>query len=194
VLALTITAGEGLGLAIGTVEVLLALVVLGQIGRFGRSFPWLAALMVFFVLRGIDRIYVGVLGHEPRVMAFVLDALLLLVLVLLLFGLEKMARGLRLALDAARYRAEEYERAVADYRRLVRHRLANPLMAILGSVRTLKEVSGLGPQEREQLLSAIHEQARRLERTALEPDGPLGKEEQGLRPTPAFGPEPAPPH
>jgi signal transduction histidine kinase len=192
VVALTISVDSGLDLAIGTVEALLALVVLRQLGRFGRSFPWLVALMAFFVLRGIDRIYVGLSEHEPRAIAFVLDGLLLLVLALLLFGIEKMARGLRLALDAARYRADEYERAVADYRRLVRHRLANPLTAILGSVRTLREVSGLERSEREQLLSTIQEQARRLEQTALEPNTPLADEEKELRPTPAFEGEPSP--
>jgi signal transduction histidine kinase len=90
-------------------------------------------VIAFFLLRGIDRIVVAFADEGPATLGFLLDALLVAVLTLLLFAMERVVRGLELALDAARFQEREYRRALLDYRTLVRHRLANPLTAILAA-------------------------------------------------------------
>jgi signal transduction histidine kinase len=173
-----------LDLVIGALELGLALIVLGHLWRLRRGFPWLVAFIAFFLLRGADRLSVGMRSHESTELGYRLDALELAALLLLVLGIERTARTLECALDRATVREHEYERAIHDYRRLVRHRIANPLTAILGSVRTLQEVSELRSIERSELLDAIDLAAHRLQSVALEPDTRLGPEERDLRPRP----------
>lgn len=172
-----------LDLAVGALEAVLALVVLVQIGRVGRSVPWLGVLTLFFALRGADRIYTGVSGSEPATTSWLLDVLLLVLLALLLSGMRRMLLGLKLARDEARFREEEYERASRDYRRLVRHRLANPITAILGSTQTLRDIPDLDELTRAELLATISREAERLAAVSTEPR-PLSAEERTLRPMP----------
>lgn len=172
-----------LDFAVGALEVALALVVLAQIGRVGRSVPWLGALTLFFGLRGADHILAGVSGAEPAIISWLLDGLLLAVLVLLLAGMKRTLVGLKLARDEARVREEEYQRASRDYRRLVRHRLANPITAILGSARTLREMPDLDEATRQELLATISLQAERLAAVSTEPKV-MSAEEATLRPLP----------
>ena len=179
---MTLDVGSSLNLALGVIQLVLAALVLRNLGRFGRAFPWLTALMAFFALRGVDRLYVALADEEPVVFSAVLDGLLLVILVLLLVGLEGTVRGLRIAIDDAELRTVEYERALADYRTLARHRLANPLSAIRGGITTLREVD-VDPETRERLLAMIAEEARRLEQVALDPE-PTRPEERALRPRP----------
>ncbi len=168
-------------LVLGGLEVVLALIVLRDIGRFGLTFPWLAALMLFFLVRGIERIYTGVSDSER--FGIMADVLILLVVVLLIFGLDKTVTALRAARDEAELRRSEYDRALVDYRRLARHRLANPITAIRGSVTTLRELRDLDEATRDALLRAVDEEAARLETIALEPE--VGSaEERGLDPRP----------
>ncbi|HWC32521.1 MAG TPA: hypothetical protein VG709_05270 [Actinomycetota bacterium] len=175
------TLSEWLSFAIGCVEIVLAIVVLRHVARFARTFPWLIALMLFFVLRGADRIYAGL--TERGSLGLLVDVLVLAVLVLLLLGIEGTVGGLQAARDAAANREAEYARALADYRRLARHRLANPLTVIRGGVLTLKGKPDLDAETRERLLDTIDQEALRLERVALEPDAE-SEEEAGLRPRP----------
>ena len=171
-----------LSLVIGVLQLALASVVGLRLGRYGRAYPWLAALTVFFALRGVTRIYASFAGDVPEALALPVDFLLLAVLVLLIVGVDRTGRGLRLAENEAHYREEEYRRALTDYRRLARHRLANPLSVIRGGVIALKTLD-LGPAERRQLLDSIEQESERLEKVALEPE-PDGPEEQRLRPRP----------
>ena len=177
------TALDFLSLTVGAVEIVLAAVVLRHLGRFGRAFPWLAALTVFFAVRGADRIYVAFADREPVALAYLVDGLLLLSLSLLIVGIQRMVSGLRLAQDAASYRAAEYERALEDYRTLARHRLANPLTAIRGGVATLREVDDLKPGDAQEMLAMIDREAARLQEVALDPRE-LRPEEAELRPRP----------
>jgi len=177
------TAQDALSLVIGALELTLALVVLRHLGRFGRTMPWLAVLMAFFAFRGVDRVYVAIRGDEPTAVALASDSVLVLVLVLLLFGIERTVRGLRLAQDEASYREAEYERALSHYRTLARHRLANPITAIRGGVATLKTMPEVDRETQLQLLETIDREAARLETVALDPD-PASTEERGLRPRP----------
>lgn len=174
-------AADVVNLALGALQVVLALVVLRHIGRFGRTFPWLAALMLFFLVRGTERIYTGVSDSER--FGIVVDLLLLLVVVLLIVGLDQTVSALRAARDEADLRRSEYDRALVDYRRLARHRLANPITAIRGSVTTLRELPDLDAETREALLRAVDEEAARLETIALDPEV-ASAEERGLDPQP----------
>ena len=174
-------ASDGINLALGVLELALAAVALTYLVRFGLTYPWLAALAAFFGLRGIDRIYAGATGGDSLGMA--LDIALIGIVVTLIVGLEKTATGLKSTERAAVARSGEYERALADYQRLARHRLANPITAVRGSIQTLKEMPDLDPEERQQLLEAADEQAQRLEQIALDPE-PEHPEERGLEPRP----------
>jgi signal transduction histidine kinase len=179
-----------LDLAVGSLEVLLALVVLVQSGRAGRTVPWLGVLTLFFALRGADHVYTGISGSEHATIAWLLDATLLAVLVLLIAGMNRMLAGLRLAQDEARLREEEYDRAARDYRRLVRHRLANPVTAILGSAQTLRDLPGLDTETRAELLATIVLEAERLAVVSTEPRA-VGAEETKLRPLPQLPARPS---
>ena len=178
---MTYDAADVVNLVLGSVEVALAIVVLRHLGRVGRAFPWLAALMAFFVLRGIDRIYAGLTESER--LGIVVDAVLVVVVFLLLFGIDKTVNALKAAQEEATYRREEYARALADYKRLARHRLANPITAIQGSISTLRDMPDLDEQTRRALLDAAEGEARRLQAVALDPDV-LSDEERMLEPRP----------
>jgi signal transduction histidine kinase len=176
--------GSALDVLIGALEAVLALAVLLHLWRFRRGFPWLVAVIAFFLLRGVDRGVVAFVGDEPATLGFLLDALLVGVLVLLLVGMERVVRGLELALDAARFREAEYRRALVDYRTLVRHRLANPITSIIGSVRTVRQLSAHDQELRDELLEILDRQARRLEGISLDPRDELTAEERALQPQP----------
>lgn len=178
---MTLDTASWLNLAIGTLELVLAGVVFRHIARFGRAFPWLVALMVFFVVRGADRIYAAFAGGES--LGVTVDAFLVAVLVLLIVGIDRTTRALQAVRDEATYRRDEYNRALADYQRLARHRLANPLTAIRGSVETLREMPELDAKTRRELLDVVRDEARRLEEIALEPTI-VSEEERGLDPRP----------
>ena len=100
-----------------------------------------------------------------------------------LLFLPRPDRALRFSLDEAAARASEYERALADYRRLARHRLANPLAVVRGGVTTLRELE-LEPAQRDEILRTVEEAALDLERVALDPQ-PRSPEEGDLRPRPS---------
>lgn len=178
------SASEILSLAVAVLDIGLALALLPQLGRFGRAFPWLGVLMIYFGLRGAERLFFAFTNHESETANLVSDAVLVVVLVLLAAGLRRTVAGLRMAVDEARLRAQEYERALRDYEQLVRHRLANPLMQVRGSALTLRaRHRELDPEEQDQLLGMLDEATERLEQVSLDPDE-LAAEEHELRPTP----------
>jgi signal transduction histidine kinase len=178
-----VSAEDVLHLLVGLVQIALVAVLVRHLPRYGRAFPWLALLAAYFGVRAVDRIYAAFAGVEIEVFGYVTDALVLLALALLLLGVERMARGLRLVEDEARIRESEYERALSDYRTLARHRLANPITAIRGGVATLKDVEGLDPSEVRALLEMIEREAQELEQISLDPRQ-LRPEEASLRPRP----------
>ncbi len=181
---------DALDVAIGSLELMLGGVVLAHLWRFGRGFPWLVALTCFFALRGIDRIVVGAFGAARDLLGLLIDPLIVTVLVLLLVSIERVVRELEAAEDSAKLREREYERALLDYRRLARHRLATPLTAVIGSVRMLLE---LGPDESElraELVEILEGAVVRLERVSLDPRGELAPDERSLRPSPSFDTKP----
>lgn len=171
-----------LSLLIGLLQVLLAVVAVRELGRYARAFAWLVALSLFFVLRGGMRIYAAFAGSVPETLAIPVDLLLLVVLALLIVGLDQTVRGLRLAENEALYREEEYARALADYRRLARHRLATPLTVLRSGTAALRWLD-LDARQRTEVLNALEEASRKLEEVALEPE-PTSPEERSLEPRP----------
>jgi signal transduction histidine kinase len=171
-----------LSLVIGVLELALALLVGFRLGGHIRAFPWLAALMVFFGLRAAMRIYGAFAARGAEELALPIDLVLIAALILLIVGIERTGRGLVLAENEALYREEEYRRALTDYRRLARHRLANPLSVIRGGVIALKSLE-LSEADRAQLLDSMEQECERLEHVALEPH-PNGPEERWLKPVP----------
>ena len=117
------------------------------------------------------------------VLAALVNALVVVVLVLLLFWIRRMIRVLRSAVEDAVLRRTEYERALADYRHLMRHRIANPLTAVRGGLQSLRELPDLSRDERLQLLETVQAAARRLEWIALDP-APRSTEEKQLEARP----------
>ncbi len=175
--------GDVLNAAIGLLQLTLAVLVVRHLVRFGRAFPWLVALMAYFALRGTARLFAAFSDNGEEAFELVTDAVLVVVLIMLLVGIERTVNGLRAAMDAARMRESEYQRALADYRTLARHRLANPLSAIRGGIATLREMENLDETTRAQLLEMIDHEANRLEHITLDPDV-LSPEERSLRPRP----------
>lgn len=161
---------SALELGLGLVEILLGLVIISELRRFGRRLPWLVVLMAFFLLRGVDRIYVSFHGSDPNAVTATVDGVLILVLVFMLVGLRRTVQALELLDQEARWRQEEYNRALLDFRRLVRHRLANPLTAVTGALTTLEAMPDIEPELRSDLLRAAHEAADRLQDVALGPE------------------------
>jgi signal transduction histidine kinase len=172
-----------INLILGFAEILLATIVLLHLGRFGRSFPWLVALVIFFIVRGIDRIYVGALGHEPFIAPVMTDGFLIAVVVLLLFGMRRTVLALRRSIEDAEWRKSEYERALIDYRALVRHRLANPLTVIMAGVEMLRHSPAARTDDERSILENVYWSARRLNQVSIEAE-PLSEEEERLDPRP----------
>ena len=86
-------------------------------------------------------------------------------------------------LAAARSDSAEYQRALYHYTQLVRHRMVNPLQAICGLIQTLDEHPDLPRERRVEMVAAIRDQARVLERVSLAPDN-LDAAERELHPKP----------
>lgn len=168
-------------LLLGILYILLSLILARYAVRLGRSFPWFALLVILFVTRGVDRVYAAFTDQE-RLGIFV-DGILIAVVLALILGIDRTASALKAAHDEAAFRREEYDRALTDYRRLARHRLANPLAAIRGSIVTLRDLPDLDDASRRRLLDAVESEARRLEEIALDPHA-QGPEERGLDPRP----------
>lgn len=170
-------------LILGIAEVLLGLVLLPQFGRLGRSFPWLIALMAFFVVGGLDRVYTGALGREPLIAPAITDAVSLALVALLIFGMRRTALALRSSIEDARWEKDEYERALRDFRILVRHRLANPLAVIVAGIETLRRSRSIPEQEEETILDAMYQSVKRLTRVSVDAE-PASVEEEPLHPKP----------
>ena len=175
-----------LSVTLASLEAVLALVVLRHLARFGRAFPWLSALMAFFLVRAADRYYVAFMGDEPLAFSLLVDGLAVLLLTLLIFGFRRMVRGLLAVENEAAIKEAEYERALVDYRRLMRHRIANPLTALRGSIQSLKDLPDLSREEQAVLVNSVHEAVERLEHVALNPSA-LSKEEASLEGRPQLG-------
>jgi signal transduction histidine kinase len=178
---------QALGIGIGTLEVALGAYVLRRLWRFRRGFPWLIAPTGFFLLRGAERIGKEIFGGLPYAVGLMVDPLVLALLVLILFSVNRVVRDLAAAEQAADLREREYERALLDYRRLARHRLATPITAILGGVHYLRDFDPQDEQRRAEVVEMIEEAAVRLEQVSLDPRDELNAEERSLRPTPSLG-------
>jgi signal transduction histidine kinase len=173
-------------LVAGVTQIVVALAIVFELVRLRRGFPLVALLLIsFFAIDGLVALNRPdpVFGYSPN-----LDAILividLVVLVVLLACMRQLARAVLRTVDEASIRASEYERARRDYASLLRHRIANPLMAIEGAARTLR--ARRGEEQKEQLLETIIEASQSLERISLDPKL-RGLEEADLEPLPRLG-------
>lgn len=168
---------QWLELALGVLYLGLVLAIARRARQLARAFPWLIVLTAFFALRSLERFLV-VLDIPMSIMPMLLHTASVLALLLLVVGTHRLADALRDSQEHAEHTGREYERALRDYTQLMRHRLANPLMAIRGGITTLQETE-LDEQARQQLLDMVNEQAKQLELVALHPE-PVGDEEHEL--------------
>ena len=138
----------------------------------GRASTPLLALGGYFTLRSLSRFSDALLhdGAEHATTDIMLDVLLAITLVLVITTLEPIARGIAAREDAARYRAEEYDRARRHYEQVVRHRLFNPLTVIRGAAVTLRDDRIADEDVRARLLEAIVEASDEIEDVSLVPD------------------------
>jgi signal transduction histidine kinase len=175
-----------LDLAIGALEMLLAAAALCHLSRLRWLAPWPLALGAFFLLRGIDRSGRAFGVEAPAALSFAADTILGSLLFLILVGHRRFVRRAGRALESAQLREAEYQRALTDYRILARHRLANPITAISGSINTLCTLD-VDHDVRNQLLETIRREAERLANISLDPNGELAQEEIMLEPRPRDG-------
>ncbi len=130
------------------------------------------ALGAFFALRGVSRLFeargVAIVTDERIVTA--IELLLVAALISVLATLEPVVRGLVAREDAARLRAEEYERARRHYTQVVRHRMMNPLTTIKGGAQTLLVDRAVDPITQARILDAMIEACEELEHVSLEPE------------------------
>lgn len=175
------TISDFIGLSVGAVQLALAFVILWRLRGFWRTLPWLAPLMLYFALRGGDRVSSGI-DLVPALPTLATDIVLLGVLLLLFVGLERTVTAVRVVRTEAAARTADYERALADYRTLARHRLANPLVAIRGGIETLR-ARELDRDMTQTILANMAREAERLEQVALDPSA-MRAEERDLRPCP----------
>lgn len=79
--------------------------------------------------------------------------------------------------------SDEYQRALYHYTQLIRHRMANPLQVICGTLSTLDDQPDLASDKRIELVAAANRQADVLARICLDPV-PLTDVERVLDPEP----------
>jgi signal transduction histidine kinase len=175
---------DWVNLIAGVTQIVIAIAVIFELAILRRGIPRVAVLLVaFFVVDGLVAINRpdSLLGSSATLDA-VLTVIDMAVLLGLLVYVRRLVRGALQTVDEAKLRAQEYERARRDYARLLRHRIANPLMTIGGAARTLRAKRG-DEAKREQLLDSIIEASKSLERISLEPQA-NSVEETSLEPAP----------
>ena len=154
----------------GGIQIAIAIAVVVELFTMRRGLPRVAILLIaFFVVDGLVAINRPdpLLGYSSTLDA-VLTGVDMFVLLGLLVYVRRLVRGALQTVDEAKLQAREYERARRDYTRLLRHRIANPLMTIKGAAQTLRAKRG-DEARREQLLDSIIEASTSLERISLEP-------------------------
>ncbi|MGA9762287.1 MAG: hypothetical protein WBQ14_07690 [Gaiellaceae bacterium] len=168
----------------GFTQIAIAMAVVFELVRLRRGVPRVALFLIaFFVVDGLVAINrPDSLLWSNSTLDSVLTLIDMVVLLGLLFYVQRLVRGALRTVDEAKLRAREYERARRDYARLVRHRIANPLMTIGGAARTLRARRG-DEARREQLLESIIEASENLEQLSLEPRA-KSAEESELEPVP----------
>lgn len=170
--------------AIATTWLAFAVVLLRMRAQDRRPMaPWLFLGTAFCLVRAFDvgLVRTGVVDLVDVIE--ILDLVVLVMLAALVFATDRMRRLLDRQRAGAEHAQAEYSRALLDYTQLVRHRIANPLTAVIGGTQTLLEIN-VDDATRRELLESMLESARRLEQVALHPER-ISREEAGLEPSPA---------
>ena len=92
---------------------------------------------------------------------------------------------------AARLRSAEYQRALHDYRQVMRHRIANPLQVISGTATTMIDHPDLDSPTRRTMLESILRAASDLQRSTLFDAVRASDVERDLDPQPRDGSGPS---
>lgn len=145
--------------------------------------PWMWTGVAFCMLRAFDFAFVRTRVIDEPLLVDIMDGVLLVALSVIVLASDRVRRSLLHERRGAAHAQAEYSRALLDYTQLVRHRIANPLTAVIGGVQTLLDVE-LDRATRRELLQAMLASARRLEEVALHPER-ISREEAELDPTPA---------
>lgn len=161
--------GDLIFIALAGLNICMALSLARFLPRFWRELPWLVPLIAYFSVRALKRVLEIIDGklHESAI-DFFIDFILAGTLIALLLNSDNMIRGFQAIRDLASYRAAEYERAHRQYTQLVRHRIANPLTVILGSVQTLQQKQ-TSPEIEQELLANITTAALEIQDVSLAP-------------------------
>jgi signal transduction histidine kinase len=159
------------------IAAILNLVLLAVIVRAVQKYGlWRSGIAIgvtaFFVMRVVSRLNDApqITWMHGRQINGVLDLLSIAVLTYLLLHARRFGGLMRVALDEARFRAEEYERAKRHYTQVVRHRIFNPLTVIEGSARTLRSGAVISADARDQLCDAIIAMSEEMREVTLEPE------------------------
>lgn len=131
-----------------------------------------AALLAFFALRAVARVNDAPQLHSESITTVnrVVDVLSIVLVVYLLTLTRRVVAAFRFQQDAAQSRADEYERALAHYTQVVRHRTMNPITIISGTLLTLRDGPQLDAQMRIELCDAALAAAHELHEVILEPE------------------------
>jgi len=162
------------GLALATTRIALA---------DRRAAVGLFAVVAFCVFRAVDLFVVHTLDIDSAHLPRLLDILSLVTLIAVLAFTSRLHGVLTSSQSEAEAVQAEYGRALLEYTQLVRHRIANPLTAIIGGAQTIMDLD-LDRDTQLQLLEAIVEKGKELENVALHPER-ISPEELSLHPTPA---------
>ena len=144
------------------------------------------ALVLFFTLRAVDRAMDSPqLSPEPnRYLDQAIDLVSLLVILFLATRARRIVDAMRVRLDQADYRVEEYERARHHYTQVVSHRVRNPVTVIRGTLITLRDDVEMDARTRTALCDAALAATDVIEHVSLEP-APLDELEHELDAVPA---------
>jgi signal transduction histidine kinase len=176
------TTAELLDILIAFGWLALGLVFLREIIAERRLIDWLTLGAAFCTVRALE-LAVGTFDIGPDQLSVALQAAALGVLLALVFGAGRMRQLLVARHEAAKRAEHQFGEALLQYTQLVRHRIANPLTAVIGGIQTLRELE-LSPNVKNELLDAMEDKARELENVALHPER-VDVVEQGIGPQPA---------
>ncbi len=168
------TTSQIIDLSLAMLNVIVGVAVLIRSRRWlGHATVPTIALGSYFMLRAAARlldVFEPDGANRNAMLDIGIDVLLAFTLIVVLFTIEGMLRGVAAREDAAHYRAEEYARARRHYTQVVRHRIFNPLAVIRGSAQTLRDRPEIVDPTRGQLLEAIVDASDEIETISLEPE------------------------
>lgn len=174
-------------LVLGFLNLVFVVVLVRITLRFGTRFPGIYLVPAYFLLRTVQHFweYFDATVPSPSPIHVLTDLALICLAAYLVVTIGRTLGRLTSTLDETERVAREYRRALHDYERLVRHRLANPLTVISSGLETM-DALGDAPanhEHRTKVLETMRQASNDLQYVSLAPS-PLRPEERELDPTP----------